>query len=484
MKKNVASQRIGAQMVSASDGSAFTGSVTVYVTGDAGTQAAGSVGSGACTHEGNGYHTYAPAQAETNYDLVAFTFTGTGAIPATVQVFTSFPQTADAPSAVTVAAAVWDRVITGANHNITNSAGKRLRELTNSVVTSGTAQGGATASITLASAASSVDGTYDPAIVRISGGTGIGQARQIIQYVGSTRVASVDRDWRVAPDNTSEYEIIAGANLISTNEGLAQGGGASTITLNASASATDNVYVGQTIVLRTGTGQDQSRVCSAYNGTTKVATVSTAWETNPASGTGYIMWPLGRSRVAAVESAAITAIQSGLATQTSVDDLPTNAELATALAAADDAVLSAVGTVDTVVDAIKVVTDQLADTLEDQGGGVYGFTADALQEAPSGSGLDAAGVRAAIGLASANLDDQLDALPTAAENADAVHDEAVDGATTFRQSLRLMNSALAGKASGLGTSTATFRDLADSKDRIVATVDADGNRTAVTRDVS
>lgn len=88
MRKNVASQVIGAQMVSATDGSAFTGTVTVYVTGDAGTQALGSVGSGVCTHEGNGYHTYAPAQAETNYDLIAFTFIGTGAVPATVQVFT------------------------------------------------------------------------------------------------------------------------------------------------------------------------------------------------------------------------------------------------------------------------------------------------------------------------------------------------------------------------------------------------------------
>lgn len=95
MKKNVAGQKVGCQMVSASDGSAFTGSVTVAVTIDAGTQATGSVGSGACTHEGNGYHTYAPAQAETNGDLLAFTFTGTGAIPATVQVYTSFPQTAD-----------------------------------------------------------------------------------------------------------------------------------------------------------------------------------------------------------------------------------------------------------------------------------------------------------------------------------------------------------------------------------------------------
>lgn len=95
MKKNVAGQKIGAQLVSATDGSAFTGSVTVYVTLDAGTQAAGSVGSGACTHEGNGYHTYAPAQAETNGDLIAFTFVGSGAVPATVQVYPSFPQTGD-----------------------------------------------------------------------------------------------------------------------------------------------------------------------------------------------------------------------------------------------------------------------------------------------------------------------------------------------------------------------------------------------------
>jgi hypothetical protein len=95
MKKNVAGQKVGAQMVSATDGSAFTGTVTVYVTGDAGTQAIGSVGSGICTSEGNGYHTYAPAQAETNYDLVGFTFIGTGAVPASVQVYTDFPQTGD-----------------------------------------------------------------------------------------------------------------------------------------------------------------------------------------------------------------------------------------------------------------------------------------------------------------------------------------------------------------------------------------------------
>ena len=96
MKKNVASQTIGAQLIAAADGSAFTGAVTIKVTGDNGTQATGLVGSGACTHKGGGYHSYAPAQAETNYDHIAFSFSGTGAIPVTVQLNTDYPQTGDA----------------------------------------------------------------------------------------------------------------------------------------------------------------------------------------------------------------------------------------------------------------------------------------------------------------------------------------------------------------------------------------------------
>lgn len=95
MKKNVASQTIGAQMITAADGTAFTGTVTAYKTIDGGTQAIGTVGSGICTHKGNGYHSYAPAQAETNGDHIAWSFIGTGAIPATVQVYTGFPQTVD-----------------------------------------------------------------------------------------------------------------------------------------------------------------------------------------------------------------------------------------------------------------------------------------------------------------------------------------------------------------------------------------------------
>lgn len=148
MKKNVAGQVIGAQLCSATDGSDFAGSVTVYVTGDGGTQAAGSVGAGACTNEGNGFYSYAPAQAETNFDHVAFTFKGTGAITSTVQVYTGFPQTvdnatnisaikaktdlipaapaavSDIPTAAAVADQVWDEILSG--HSGVGSTGAAL----------------------------------------------------------------------------------------------------------------------------------------------------------------------------------------------------------------------------------------------------------------------------------------------------------------------------------------------------------------------
>lgn len=93
MKKNVASQVIGVQMTTAADGTDFTGTVTALITGDGGTQSA-SGGTGP-THEGNGFHTYLPTQAETNFDHIGFTFTGSGAISATIQLYTEFPQTGD-----------------------------------------------------------------------------------------------------------------------------------------------------------------------------------------------------------------------------------------------------------------------------------------------------------------------------------------------------------------------------------------------------
>ena len=61
---------------------------------------------------------------------------------------------------------------------------------------------------------------------------------------------------------------------------------------------------------------------------------------------------------------------------------------------------------------------------------------------------------------------------------------AVEGSRTLQESLRLMMAALLGKVSGAGTSSISFRDAADTKDRINATVDDDGNRSTVTLDAS
>jgi hypothetical protein len=94
MNKNVANQTIGAQMLTTAFAE-FSGTVTVYITGDGGTQTLGTVGSGVCTNKGHGYYLYQPSQAETNFNLIGFTFIGTGAITQTIQVPTSI-QTGDA----------------------------------------------------------------------------------------------------------------------------------------------------------------------------------------------------------------------------------------------------------------------------------------------------------------------------------------------------------------------------------------------------
>lgn len=69
-----------------------------------------------------------------------------------------------------------------------------------------------------------------------------------------------------------------------------------------------------------------------------------------------------------------------------------------------------------------------------------------------------------------------------AAGVDAILDDVVEGTLTWRQIIRIYLAALAGKSAGGGTTTLTFRDNADAKARITATVDADGNRTAMTLD--
>jgi hypothetical protein len=75
-------------------------------------------------------------------------------------------------------------------------------------------------------------------------------------------------------------------------------------------------------------------------------------------------------------------------------------------------------------------------------------------------------------------------IPSAASIATAVMGSTIEGSLDLTELQRLFAAALLGKASGLATTTAVYRDTGDSKDRITATVDASGNRSAVTLDAS
>lgn len=79
----------------------------------------------------------------------------------------------------------------------------------------GTAQAGAAGTITLDTSASATNDLYKDMIVMIVGGTGVGQVNTIASYAGATKIATMARDWAIAPDNTSQFVIVpapSGAN--------------------------------------------------------------------------------------------------------------------------------------------------------------------------------------------------------------------------------------------------------------------------------
>ena len=209
--------------------------------------------------------------------------------------------------------AVWDELLTGSLHNISTSAGRRLRQLSTPVLTEGPSAGSNAATfINLEVAtASALDGAYDPAVIFITTGTGMGQSRQIFEYDGTLKRAFINRDWKSIPALNDEYVIVANSGDTHVNEGVAGGGGASTITLNALASSVDDTYVDQIVFIVAGTGQDQAANITAYNGTSKVATVEHAWATEPVDGSIYAILPNNIH--------SLTEIQAGLSTSTVTD---------------------------------------------------------------------------------------------------------------------------------------------------------------------
>lgn len=95
------------------------------------------------------------------------------------------------------------------------------------------------------------------------------------------------------------------------------------------------------------------------------------------------------------------------------------------------------------------------------------------------------GVITATVIATGAIDADSLATDAVSEITTAIEALVLETGLTWKNALRLIVSAAAGKASGLATSTAVYRNaVADDKNRISATVDADGNRTAITYDLT
>lgn len=88
----------------------------------------------------------------------------------------------------------------------------------------------------------------------------------------------------------------------------------------------------------------------------------------------------------------------------------------------------------------------------------------------------------------AGFDDTLDATTDGNLTLAGIITAIADGFTahgqTLRKALRILMSNAAGKSSGFASNAPVFRAVDDSKDVITATIDTNGDRTAVTVDAS
>ena len=115
----------------------------------------------------------------------------------------------------------------------------------------------------------------------------------LTQYVTPTVVGQSRYSFPTDADDIRAIQLIETSNqTIDTADYFyanATGGGGSTITLHASFSQDENAVVGRFIYLVAGTGVNQFRQIVDYDNSTKIATVDTAWTTNPVSGTDYFI---------------------------------------------------------------------------------------------------------------------------------------------------------------------------------------------------
>lgn len=275
----------------------------------------------------------------------------------------------------------------------------------------------------------------------------------------------------------------------------ATAGSFTTITLDAGASATNNAYTGTDIALVGGTGAGQTATVIGYVGATKVATVyagvvGAGWQVATPDATtvfeifskhsfvdGFQAGVITNAAFAANAIGTSTLAASAIGAANIATGAITSAKFAAGAIDAAAIATDAIGSAELAASAVTEIQTGLATaaalTL------VQGDTDDIQSRLPAA--LVSGRMDSSVGAMAANV---ITAAATAVdfgtEIASAIWTYAVEGTHTAEQYVRVMASALFGKLSGVDGATRTYRDVDDTKDRIVATVD-DTGRTAVTK---
>lgn len=213
--------------------------------------------------------------------------------------------------------------------------------------------------------------------------------------LGAPVAASISADIAAVKTLANDTNLSVGA----ARRQLATTGAAGSITLDAFAPTTNDLYNGCVVRLYSGTGAGQARLITDYDGATLTATVSPDWAVTPDATSAYAILPVGPADLRAWAGSVPNPLISGR------------------------------------VDA------------------------------------DAAAV--AVTLTSGERDAVAAALLDLSNG--------VETSVTVRQALRLMAAALGGVLSGAATTTVTVKAAANSgTTRVTATVDSNGNRSALT----
>jgi hypothetical protein len=235
--------------------------------------------------------------------------------------------------------------------------------------------------------------------------------------------------------------------------GTAQTGSSSSIRLAAGESSVASVYVGYLVLITSGTGAKQLRYINGYNGTTKDASVTPAYATNPDNTSVYLLIPTGLAgadilAILSDENAAQN-LQNVVAEYGNEGYLPANVTgwNSSPVATPDTAGYPVVtvkdgtgqGEISTTSGRVGVNLDDTAGTLA-KGTDLTGF-----------NDLDAAGIRTSVGLASANLDTQLTAIDDFLDTEIAAIKAKTDNLPTDPADQSAVEAAITAATSGLAT---------------------------------